>query len=259
MVSEKIKELALDFFGDQPIFFLKFSSNLEHLKSLQKGNLFMNNLQYYVDLEEKSGIPGMGDKLEALSVINDVEVSIYQAGTNKLLGKMNAKQANMRHQEAMNKPVFCLYSLTIDMFEIIEYNEPFLKMKIKLSQEELDLMEKQFGNNVLLLSPPAFEQRINQSFKEQGYDFVGEAVKYHDFMINETKRIEAFGNQSPEIFFFKDKKFEHQKEFRIVILDQDIDKALNIKIPSLEHDSIILETSDLTEIEANITFNKNEI
>lgn len=239
--AEKIKGV----FGDKPIFYLKFSSTLDHLKSLQAGNLYMNNLQYFVDLEENSGVAGMGDKMEALSVLNDVNISFYIPETDKLVAQATAKKANFRYDEAMTKPVFCLFAVTADMLELVNETETSVELKLSFTKDELTRMQKDFGEYVLLISEPHLKERLEKAFNGKGYQFYGKKAEYLDFTVNEMERIRAYAEKKTDLFFFKDQKFAHQREFRIVILNRDEEKAITENIGSLEDVSLLTRTEEL--------------
>jgi hypothetical protein len=240
-MDKRIKE----FFGNQPVMFIKFSDNIDNLKSLQQGNLYMNNLKFFVDLEEKTGISGMGDKLETLNVINDVELSFYIPGTEQLVAKTKARKANLRYEDALYKPVFCLFAVTADMLEIYEESETEVKLKINFTNEQINKMRSEFGTHALVISPPHFSEQLEKSFNQNGYDYSGRFVEYIDTNINQQRRLEAFANQDISLFFFKDHGFKHQNEFRIVILNKDEEKAIIENIGSLTKGSILLKTEDL--------------
>lgn len=234
-----------EIFGVQPVFFVKFSDNIDHLKSLQQGNLYMNNLKYYVELEEETGIAGMGDKLEALNVINNVEVSFYLPGTDHLITQATAKQVNFRYEDALYKPVYCLFAITAEMLTIHEENESEIELKINFTEDQKRKMTSEFGKHALIISPSHFSERIETSFNEKGYDFSGAYVDYIDNNVNQQRRMEAFSNPDTRMFFFKDLGFKHQSEFRIVIYNKDEENAIVENIGDLQDCSVLMKTEDL--------------
>jgi hypothetical protein len=240
-MDSRIKEC----FGAHPVLFVKFSDNIEHLKSLQQGNLYMNNLKYFVELEEKTGIPGMGDKMEALNVINDIEVSFYKLGTDHLITKAKAKKANFRYEDALFKPVYCLFAITADMLVVHKETELDVELKINFTEEQKSKMTSEFGKYALVISPPHFSERLRKSFNEKGHEFSGKYVDYIDNNVNEQRRIEAFANPDTRMFFFKDHGFKHQNEFRIVIFNKDEESAILENIGELQDCSSLLKTEDL--------------
>lgn len=162
-MDEKLKGL----FGDDPVMFLKFSDNPKNLLSLQQGNVYMNNLKFFVDLEAETGIPGMGDKQEVLNVVNDVELSFYKQGTEDLAFKAKAKQITMRYEDALYKPVFCMFAVTVDMIKVIEESDKELKLAFDFSDELITKMRSEFGEHVLVISPAQFKNKIHKSFSEK--------------------------------------------------------------------------------------------
>lgn len=234
-----------EFFGAQPILFVKFSDNIDHLKSLQQGNLYMNNLKYFVELEEKTGIPGMGDKLEVLNVLNDVEVSFYIPGTDHLITKAKAKQANFRYEDALYKPVYCLFAITADMLVVHKETESDVELKINFTEEQKSKMSSEFGKYALVISPPCFSEKLEKTFYEKGYEFSGKYVDYIDNNVNEQRRMEAYATQDTRIFFFKDHGFKHQNEFRIVLFNKNEENAIVENISDLHDCSSLLMTQDL--------------
>ncbi|MCU5379716.1 hypothetical protein OCA08_21520 [Bacillus cereus] len=240
-MDEKLKGL----FGDDPVMFLKFSDNPKNLLSLQQGNVYMNNLKFFVDLEAETGIPGMGDKQEVLNVVNDVELSFYKQGTEDLAFKAKAKQITMRYEDALYKPVFCMFAVTVDMIKVLEESDKELKLAFDFSDELITKMHSEFGEHVLVISPAQFKNKIHKSFSEKNYDYTGKYVEYLDFNINEKRRMEMFQNQDIGTFFIKNNAFKHQNEFRIVIFNKDEENSIIEKIESLEDSSYLMKTEEL--------------
>lgn len=260
MQNEKIEaKLQLqDFFGKNPIMFLKFGNNPDRLEQIRKGSLYMNNLKFYIDREEETGEAGSGDRLEALNVINDVEISVYDSQTNELLVTAPAENANLRYDEALTKPVFCLYAVTIDMLEIAEVKGDRIFCKLKFSNEELDNIKKEFGEYVLVIMMEPFIERIKSAFEKKQYVFRAKMVEYADYSVNDPERIEKHYKGQSDLFFYKEKDFAHQKEYRIVILNKDIEHGYSEEIPSLENDSVVRSIDILrNDVGINWEVNRN--
>lgn len=256
MQNEKMKaKLQLqDFFGKNPIMFLKFGNNPERLEQIREDSLYMNNLKFYIDKEEETGEAGLGDRLEALNVINDVEISIYDNQTNELLVTAPAESASTRYDEALTKPVFCLYAVTIDMLEVTEVKENRIACKLTFSNEDLAIMKEEFGEYALVIMADPFTERIKSAFEEKQYKFRAKMVEYADYSINNSERMEKHYKGHSDLFFYKDKAFAHQKEYRIVILNKDINHGYSEKIPSLENASRVCSI-DALDINNGISWN----
>lgn len=239
-------------------FLLKFSDKREHLESLQNGNLYMNNFKYFIELEKKTGIKGMGDMFEVANVLNNIKLSFYDYETNEFLFEADAKRMHFRFDETVYKPVFCLFALGSDMLEVVNEGENFIDTKIIFSEEQKERILKEFGRYVLVIPWKLFMDNVFKSFRENGYVAIGDFVRYSNYSVNYSKRIEAFINQTAEMFFWKDSYFEHQREFRIVILNENIETPLTVKFESIKENTMILRTQDLLSGEYGIKFHNKE-
>ncbi|KAB7704031.1 hypothetical protein F9802_19190 [Bacillus aerolatus] len=91
-------------------------------------------------------------------------------------------------------------------------------------------MIKEFGEQMLFINPPVFLERVSKAFNERGYSFKAAPVFYDDYSVNSSKRLESYMKMDNDIHFWKDKFYENQKEFRIVITDLEIGEPLVINI-----------------------------
>lgn len=67
--------------------FLKFSTEKWHLESLQSGNIRMNNLKTFIDLERADGKKGMGDIHEVTHVMNQFDFQLRNFDANDYIRK----------------------------------------------------------------------------------------------------------------------------------------------------------------------------
>ena len=89
-------------------FFVKFSNNIDHLKAIQNGKLFMNNGKYFIDLECDSNIQGIGDKNEFNNVMYNVKYSILESGSDEILADGISPRFTTRLDKYLYSPLFCL-------------------------------------------------------------------------------------------------------------------------------------------------------
>lgn len=68
-------------------------------------------------------------------------------------------------------------------------------------------------------------------------------VKYDDYNINSSARMSSYKNQGTDIYFWKDKYFENQYEYRIVLTDQEVDEALIVNIGDISDISTIFNAN----------------
>ena len=236
-------------------FLLKFSDNKGHLEALQNGSIYMNNLKYFVDLEKETGIKGMGDLYEAANVLNDVKMSFFDHQSNEFLFDAYATKSYFRYENTLSKPVFCCFSIDNDMLFVEDINENQVKTKLVFSEDQKEKMIKEFGKYVLIIPWNEFIDRVFKAFRKNGIQAVADFVKYDDFSINSSKRLKSFTEQSLDMFFWKDKCFQYQNEFRIVVLNKDVDKNLTVVFEDINAISSIVRTEKLVNGDYGITLN----
>jgi hypothetical protein len=225
----EIRKELKEFFGERPLFYIKFTREEKWAKDILKGKLFMNKVDYYRKLELNSGIKGQGDSSELKAKIIPLEIKLESKDTNVAI-PLKVKSLEFELDEDKNKPVFCITGLTIDDMIIDSYCENSVKLKIPYKKEEADLLRKEFGEYVVILNPKQFEENISNTLNNEGIGWIFGKVKYTGK--NSFERIEAFSNSTPKRFLYKDLEFQHQKEYRLV-LDENIENNKIISIGNL--------------------------
>lgn len=221
---------------------LKFT---DHIDSLVRGDLYMNNLQYYIDMERESGIRGRGDKLEASQVYANVDIHVYDNATGELALSGTSEIMNWILDGHEKTPVFCLFALTAQNLKIVGENETHYITEIDFPAEEVDKMISEFSEKVVMISPYKFINRVEKAFQEAGYGYKMDKVKYDDYSINSSMRIESYMKNDNEIFFWKDKFFENQNEYRIAITSLEADKAITVNIGDISDITNVFNSRDL--------------
>jgi hypothetical protein len=234
-----------DKYSKYPFMFLKFAKEKEHLESLQKGGLRMNPVNYYVKREEEDGAKGLGDSFEASQVMNKIQFQIIDPETNKVLGSADAGRAIFRINHHQYKPLFCMTMITSEMIEIEGEDEEFYHGKLIFTEEQKVRFIEDFGKYVLLISPDKFLERIKQKAEEYDWALKGDKVIYDDFSINNKERMEAFINDDPSLYFWKDSSLSYQKEYRIIILNKEITEATTYDIGDLSGFSMIKAADEI--------------
>jgi hypothetical protein len=104
------------------------------------------------------------------------------------------------------------------------------------------------GNRMLLIYDwQRFFEVLDKSIKEMGLEFSRKRVTYYD---PETYNGEL-------TLHHKDKKFEYQNEYRILIAPTN-KKSMNIPIPGLKDISAIVDTTDYLNLRTMIEIQQNE-
>jgi len=214
-------------YKDNIIAFLKFT---DYIDSLQEGNLYMNNFQYYINREKETGDRGVGDKLEASQVLSKVEFKMYNQDTGELAFSGTSGSINFHFDLDVKRPVFCIFALHSDNLSIVDENDEYYIAEMNFTEEEKEKMLKEFGEQMLIINPKNFIERVDKTLSGMGYNYVSGRVNYDDYSINNSKRLESYRKQDNEIFFWKDKFFENQNEYRFVITSLETDEAITVNI-----------------------------
>lgn len=239
-INRKLSEV--DKYNDEVIAFFKFTNFTD---SLLNGDLYMNPLQKYIEMERESGKKGVGDVLEAAQVISDFRFNIYKEGTNEFTHTGAADYIHFRINGDEKKPVYCLFTLHANDLLIVDENDTEYITVMNFSKEEVDKMLNEFGEQVALINPGSFIERVEKTFDEKGFGYVISPVKYDDYSINSIKRIESYKKNNNEIFFWKDNFFENQKEYRIVITSIETEEPL---IPNIGNLNDIVDVFNAREL-----------
>mgnify|MGYP001010098224 CR=1 FL=1 len=229
----------------RPIAFLKFSDELWKLESLQKGTLYMNTLKFFKELEEKTNIKGMGDKDEGSTILTELNLKFYDYETNELVYEGAASRSAITMGEDLQKHVFCMCYLDFGSLEIIEEGTDYVKATFSFSDEQKQDFVESFGQYVLVISCNDFLNSVKEAFKKESIDWATDKVKYSDFSINYMNRLEDYINNRNGKYFWKDKFFEKQKEYRLIVLNRDSDDPIQLDIGDLTTHSFITSTEEL--------------
>lgn len=229
----------------RPIAFLKFSDELWKLESLQKGSLYMNTLRFFKELEEKTKEKGMGDKDEGSIILTELNLKLYDYETKKLVYEGPASRSAITMEEDLQKHVFCMSYLDFGSLEIIEEGKDFLKATFSFSDEQKKEFIESFGKYVMVISCTDFLNNVKEAFEKENIAWAADKVKYSDFSINYMNRIEDYMNNRSGKYFWKDKFFEKQKEYRVIVLNRDSDGPIQFNIGDLTMHSFITSTEEL--------------
>lgn len=206
----------------------------------------MKNLKYFIDLESENQKKGMGDVTEGSLVMNDVKWTIMHPETNEVLFVSEAKRSTLRYDEVLHKPVFCSMALGLDDLEPIEEEiEGRVNTKIVFTEQQRNEMVDEFGEYVLVIPATLFIRNITSTLDGENLEYATGKVEYGDYSVNHQYRFVEFETGDPKILFHKDSSLAYQKEFRVVILNRDIEDALTINIGDMTEYSTIVKSEDL--------------
>jgi len=150
-------------FSPRYIFF-KFGLK-SRLKDLQEsGQMYLKNLNYYVEEEKKALIKGKGDINEGVT-FKATNVRIFLPGTNIQIG--SAKGAIVRETNILQCPVYCMTYKNM-MEDVFEFNYPDFRAKINIDKRLGD----NFEDYVLIIDNAGeFMKRMRVKLKQIGVEF----------------------------------------------------------------------------------------
>lgn len=240
MKEENMKDELTDFFGEQPLFFIKFLDKKEYAEDISNGKLFMNKIGYYRELEEKTQNKGQGDIGELKNRIQGFDGTL----TSKEKGISIPIKGNIDFEfnEDKDTPIFCLVGIKIKDLEIDKYNDTYVKLIFKYTKEEIINLKCDFGKYAVIINAVKFKENIFKLLEQRNKNWLFGEVRYRG--INDLDRINSFSNQDLTRFLYKDKYFEYQKEYRLVI-DESIESTKIIDIGQLKDSTIVMEVEEL--------------
>lgn len=230
---------------DETVFgFVKFSEK-KYLEPLQKGALYMNNLKYFIELEKKTGIKGMGDSFEGGHIMSEIKLEFRDPESDELLFEGTAKRSVLRLNSFLDIPIFCIAAIDSTMLEIVGEDEQYYHTRLHLSDQQKANFISEFGDHALMISRDQFIEQFTKAFNEQGLHYRGALVKYTDFNINNEERMKSFDEENPSFFFWKSDEIAYQKEYRIVILNKPSETATTINIGDMSDFSLLIPVQQM--------------
>lgn len=229
MSKEKIKQTVKGF----PL--IKFK-NKEIIDSLQNGILYLNSLKWFRDYENEVGDIIVGDSYEGMLHINEGKLVMKETG--EVFDLNDA----LIPTTSSNAYVYCMTYINPKV-ENFEFNDA--------QKKEI----KEFGDTALLiLDSDEFIKRVMSAAEKKGYKIYFNCVNYYDENIDVVNVWVSLFQGSHNIAFWKRKSYEHQQEFRFVIVDEEcVDDHIELEIGDIRDISKVLGTEQIlnAEVERN--------
>lgn len=239
-----MENITLENLSFKPYYYGFRFGRLDRLKDLQEGHVYMKNLDYFIKEEERTGIPGRGDKDEALMFYSD-NVKAYDPETNSLIftGKAEVRSSNDRY-----KPVFCM--MLKDVYQHpVSLNYPKLITRISFDNKLLDdFSENSQEPYVMIITDVAeFINRIETELTARNLRLTRNFVNYRDTRViwKNDKGIEF--NDA----FCKRECFKYQEEFRL-LLETQVDDHFEFNIGDIKNITNIIEADSIVRNGINV-------
>ncbi|MDU6199691.1 MAG: hypothetical protein E6611_13235 [Intestinibacter bartlettii] len=256
--------IELDKGKEQIAVILKFGKQ-EHIESLKKGNINVEKIGYYVNLEKELGIAGIGDKYDSATIIKDIKIEDIQRSDGKILSekektlinkfkilnkedkiKVNLESHKLQDLET---PIFCAMCLEKDDF--VKEGDKYV---FRFTKEQIQTLKKDFSDytHVFLIDAGIFGMKIKEKAEKEGLDYKMSNIKYYDPNINQAERINDYDNSN--IIFWKRDIFKQQKEFRVAFPNTNIESRKNLLNVGDFEDCLILDKDTVLNEDFALTY-----
>ena len=237
---------------DDNLFMLMKFGSRDRLESLQKGCLYIKNLQYFIDLEKNNplGSGGQGDMFEGQSVTYNsiVEIRDYHTQTLVYRGPAEYPATSFGYEKY---PVFCMFMLDSRNLVNIKVDSNKLIRSYRFTNEQRSRIAKDFGNYVLMISDAdEFVRRIKKGLGVSGIArYTKGRVQY--YKPNDFNNFKDICNNSINAAFWKRREYSFQQEFRILV-HKEVDDHLQADIGDISDISQLIRAKDVLNSQIDI-------
>ncbi|WP_160691681.1 hypothetical protein [Clostridium sp. C2-6-12] len=204
-------------------YLIKFGAK-ENVEKLQSGDIFMQPMKYYRELEEKYKKKGQGDKYEGklhMTCPGGI-ISLEETHQSKVLS------CSISYSEYERNLVGCFYNVDEERLKAKNSND--------ITPDIIDFNDKEkqefanWGDTALVIYKPQFIKRLEMKLKEYNIKCVTNKVKYYNPKNPDQNCINDYQNYYDSMLFWKDDYFINQNEFRIILSKKSIEGETVINI-----------------------------
>lgn len=224
--------------------YVKFTSK-KYVNDLENGKLFMNNIRYFIDLEEKYKIKGVGDRREASYISFPDQVYIEDPETKKIILKSTNAEFILRHEKSKEVPIFCFTKFNSEDFVLYSESEDKVSFKIDIGEDKKKFMD--FGDTAVILPENFTDLLIQEATKKDTIARVS-PVEYKSFIDKDKGSSELFQKASIDLYYWKHDDFSHQREMRFVLPTTFVKNNYVFKMDNLKEKIISTSIEDFLRI-----------
>jgi hypothetical protein len=246
MKSVKTKEELIKQAKENCKLLIKFGDKNDLMK-LQKGELYMKNLQYYNDLEIK-GNSGKPDKIDGKWLLKKGSIIILDPKNNAPIGVAEILETVLAFG-IKKHPVFCLFGLDDRNCGECTDDDTNITFHMEFTKQQKQKLEKGLGEYAMVVvDAEKFIKQITAKLKEEEIIYIWKLVQYNDG--NSPERIEFIKENNCNIAFNKEKSdYEYQQEYRLFIINQEVEDHFIIDVGDLSDFTKIISTKQLINSE----------
>jgi len=224
------------------MFFLKFTQE-KFVSDILAGRLYMKSVKYFREIEKINGDTVRGDKKEALIV--------FPKGTKLLIGDdktevTGIQEISFKFSFTDNIPIYCM--TYVNHNNLVKYDENNDCIIYKIEESFLNSLFDSFGDTSVLIQSKPFVNRIKSYFDNNGYKFRASLVTYIDMETQFDEYHDTYFEQQFRMFFYKDKKYSYQQEYRIVVID-NVPEYKIYEIGDISDISKVCKKEDLLDLQ----------
>ncbi len=250
MIDKRLKELGIE---GKVLLLAKISKVDKYLDDFVAGNIYMNTLEFFKNLEKELKVKGQGDKYEASVIYKEAELIITDPETGENVSILDAEEITFHLDNRIKSPIFCLHSIDIQNLKVINENDKYIEIAPFLPEDELTRLINDFGKNLVYIIPNRFLERMREAANNKLLKLAWGKVKYYDYNKPLDKR---FDPSSTEICFNKSDFFEYQNEYRILINNKITDDPYILNIGDISDITKRVSTRDFFSGTVKIRFEK---
>lgn len=234
-----IKDDVIEFLRKNDYSFLIKILKPEYLNDLLDGNLYMNNAEFYNQLENE----GQGDKYDSKIFRSKEENKGFEAilkDKNDRVLPVDISKICFYDQEQLKFPVYCMFQLDCRNLHSYELHDKQLLVRYEIEKDIIEKLKENFGpsSKIVIFYKDFIETRIENTLENCEYEYRYGAVSYE--ITNIQDQLKWHG-------FYKRNCFSHQQEWRLVIKGIPKDNHVILNIGDLSKNCFILTFDELEE------------
>ena len=222
---------------------IKFGTK-SNLEGLQHGTVYMKNIEYFNNLEQKNE-SGKPDNNDAKWAVKDLSFTLIDPETNQPVLQGTAGNAVFSFGYEKH-PIFCMFSF--DFRNCGEYTNDeenhVCLIPLSFTEEQKQKVKKGLGEYALVISnTEEFLNRLKTTIEKNQCKYRFQRVNYNSG--NSIDRIQSVQSGIESIVFNKESDYAYQQEWRLLITNKEVDDFFCVDIGDISDISVLMTTDEL--------------
>jgi len=209
-------------------FLIKYSKHEHSQRFINQGEMYLQPLSFYRKEGHNDEVGDLNEGAHKVKAFTNAIVNrVLDNGVTEVVGTMaNGTHREFSHEYA-SLSVYCIYYL---IMRASDYTN-------ELDVINDDLLKKFGGSATVIYNLEKFFERLDIYLKAKSYSYKRQSIEYIDVM----------GHSNQLTPFQKDKRYEHQNELRLAVINEIEDKPL------------LLDIGDLSDIAFTVSIGEQSI